>query len=340
VSAPIVEVRDLRKEFPIRGGILNRSVASVRAVDGISFSVPEGRTLGLVGESGCGKTTVGRALVRLIEPTAGQILYRGKDITRIRGGRLRALREKLQIVFQDPMSSLNPRLRVSEIISEPLRFTAHVPRKEANARVLDLLERVGLKADHADRYPHEFSGGQRQRIGIARALATSPEFIVLDEPTSALDVSVQARLLNLMRKLQGEMGLTFLFISHDLSVIRYMCDDIAVMYLGRIVEKAPTDQLFASPQHPYTQALLSAVPIPDPEQRAKRILLTGDVPSPVNPPKACRFHPRCPRAQPVCSEVDPPLEEKLPHQLAACHFPGPQERWPITQTRAVKLTES
>ena len=299
MSDYLVQVRDLHKEFPIRGGVLGRSLATVRAVDGVSFAVKEGQTLGLVGESGCGKTTVGRTLVRLTPSTGGSILYRGDDITRLKGGDLRALRRKVQIVFQDPQSSLNPRLTVREIIAEPLRFAADKSRKEANAAVLDLLERVGLKPDHADRYPHEFSGGQRQRIGIARALASGPEFIVLDEPTSALDVSVQARLLNLLRKLQEEMRLTYLFISHDLSVIRYMCDEVAVMYLGRIVEQAPVDELFARPQHPYTQALLSAVPIPDPAQKAQRIILTGDVPSPVNPPAACRFNPRCPRAQDI-----------------------------------------
>jgi oligopeptide/dipeptide ABC transporter ATP-binding protein len=335
----LVEARDLRKEFPIRGGFVSRTVASVHAVDGVSFGVREGQTLGLVGESGCGKTTVGRTLVRLTDATGGRILYRGKDITNLRGGELRALRRKIQIVFQDPQSSLNPRMRVRDIIAEPLRFTAGKSRKEARAKVLDLLERVGLKPDHAERYPHEFSGGQRQRIGIARALATDPEFVILDEPTSALDVSVQARLLNLLRQLQDELKLTYLFISHDLSVIRYMCDEVAVMYLGRIVERAPVDDLFANPQHPYTQALLSAVPLPDPDTKAKRIILTGDVPSPVNPPQACRFHPRCPRAQAVCHEIDPPLEPKRPNHLAACHFPGPQEKWPTTQTREVKLSQ-
>jgi oligopeptide/dipeptide ABC transporter ATP-binding protein len=306
-------------------------------VDGVSFAIARGRTLGLVGESGCGKTTVGRAILRLIEPTSGSIRFLGQEIATLPRRRLRALRPKMQIVFQDPMSSLNPRMTVRQILAEPLRLNGW-GRREAGARVVELLETVGLSAEQADRFPHEFSGGQRQRIGVARALALNPDLIVLDEPTSALDVSVQAQVLNLLRRLQRERGLTYLFISHDLSVVRHLCDEVAVMYLGRIVETGPVEKVFADPQHPYTQALLSAVPIPDPEVRAKRIILTGDVPSPVHPPPACRFHPRCPRAQQVCREIDPPLEEKRPGQLAACHFPGPPERWPITQTRAVKLS--
>ena len=336
----VIEARDLKKHFPVRGGVLNRARAFVRAVDGLSFAAHEGRTLGLVGESGCGKTTVGRTLLRLTDATDGRILYRGKDITHLKGSALRSLRSKIQIVFQDPMSSLNPRMTVRNILTEPLRFAAGKRRKEADDQVVDILERVGLKANHADRYPHEFSGGQRQRVGIARALATDPEFIVLDEPTSALDVSVQAQVLNLLRKLQDEMGLTYLFISHDLSVIRHMCDEVAVMYLGKIVEHAPVAELFSAPQHPYTQALLSAVPLPDPDRKATRIILTGDVPSPVNPPRACRFHPRCPRAQANCATDEPPLEPKRPLHLAACHYPGPQERWPVTQTKEVKVGEA
>ena len=337
----LLEVRELTKHFPIRGGVFSRKLDVVRAVDGISFGIERGRALGLVGESGCGKTTVGRTVVRLIEPTAGNVRFDGEDITTWKGAKLRSLRKRMQIVFQDPMSSLNPRMTVRQILREPLRFAAKVPKADAEERILQALERVGLKRNHADRYPHEFSGGQRQRVGIARALATEPDFIVLDEPTSALDVSVQAQVLNLLRKLQQEMGLTYLFISHDLSVVRHLCDDIAVMYLGRIVETGPVDAVFEDPQHPYTQALLSAIPIPDPDRRAQRILLAGDVPSPVNPPAACRFHPRCPRAQlDVCAVVDPPLEEKRPKLSAACHFPGPQERWPITQKRAVKVEEA
>jgi oligopeptide/dipeptide ABC transporter ATP-binding protein len=339
-DAPLVQARELQKLFPVRGTLLARTVAHVRAVDGISFAIARGKTLGLVGESGCGKTTAGRTILRLTEPTGGTIAFDGQDITRLSGRPLRRLRQRMQIVFQDPMSSLDPRMTVRQILSEPLRFAAKVPRREVEDRVYQSLDRVGLKRNHADRYPHEFSGGQRQRIGIARALASQPDFVVLDEPTSALDVSVQARLLNLLRKLQEELKLTYLFISHDLSVIRYMCDEVAVMYLGRIVEQAPVDDLFASPQHPYTQALLSAVPIPDPARRAHRIVLTGDVPSPVNPPPACRFNPRCPRAQDICRRIDPPLESKRPDHLAACHFPGPQEKWPVTQRHEVKVTES
>jgi len=336
----LVEVADLVKWFPIRGGLIQRTVDHVRAVDGVSFGIKEGTTLGLVGESGCGKTTVGRTILRLTDPTSGSIKFRGQEIATIRRREMRALRPKMQIVFQDPMSSLNPRMTVRQILAEPLLING-AGREESGERVAELLQKVGLDVDHANRFPHEFSGGQRQRIGVARALALNPDFVVLDEPTSALDVSVQAQVLNLLKKLQREMGLTYLFISHDLSVIRHLCDEIAVMYLGRIVEKGPVERVFADPQHPYTQALLSAVPIPDPTLKAKRILLTGDVPSPVNPPEACRFHPRCPRAQlDVCAVVDPPLEEKAPSQLAACHFPGAPEKWPITQKRAVKLEEA
>ncbi|HVM45738.1 MAG TPA: dipeptide ABC transporter ATP-binding protein [Candidatus Thermoplasmatota archaeon] len=336
----LIEVRDLKKYFPIRGGLIQRTLDHVRAVDGISFAIREGTTLGLVGESGCGKTTVGRTILRLTDPTEGSIKFRGREIANASRREMRALRPKMQIVFQDPMSSLNPRMTVRQTLMEPLLINGW-SREKADDHVAGLLQKVGLNADHQHRFPHEFSGGQRQRIGVARALALNPDFVVLDEPTSALDVSVQAQVLNLLRKLQRDMRLTYLFISHDLSVVRHLCDEVAVMYLGRIVEQGPVDKVFGDPQHPYTQALLSAVPIPDPELRAKRIILTGDVPSPINPPPACRFHPRCPRAQlEVCAVVDPPLEEKQPRQLAACHFPGPQERWPVTQTRAVKVEEA
>jgi oligopeptide/dipeptide ABC transporter ATP-binding protein len=325
----LVEVTDLKKYFPIRGGFIQRTLDHVRAVDGVTFAIKEGQTLGLVGESGCGKTTVGRTLLRLTDPTEGSIKFRSQEIATLSHRKMRALRPKMQIVFQDPMSSLNPRMTVRQTLMEPLTINGHT-REAAGVRVTELLLKVGLDADHANRFPHEFSGGQRQRIGVARALALNPDFVVLDEPTSALDVSVQAQVLNLLKELQRDMGLTYLFISHDLGVIRHMCDEVAVMYLGRIVENGPVEKVFRDPQHPYTQALLSAVPIPDPELRAKRILLTGDVPSPVNPPAACRFHPRCPRAQlDVCAIVDPPLEEKRPGQLAACHFPGPPEKWPV-----------
>jgi oligopeptide/dipeptide ABC transporter ATP-binding protein len=337
LSEVILEVRDLKKYFPIRGGLIQRTINHVRAVDGVSFEIERGTTLGLVGESGCGKTTVGRTVLRLTDPTDGSIKFKGKEIATARRADIRHLRPKMQIVFQDPMSSLNPRMTVRQILLEPLMLNGWGKRRALD-RVVELLEKVGLTGDHANRFPHEFSGGQRQRIGVARALALNPDFIVLDEPTSALDVSVQAQVLNLLRHLQKELDLTYLFISHDLSVIRHLCDEIAVMYLGRIVETGPVEDVFATPQHPYTQALLSAVPIPDPELKAKRILLTGDVPSPVNPPAACRFHPRCPRAQDVCREIDPPLEEKRPSQRAACHFPGDPAKWPITQPAKAKVT--
>ncbi|MCA1830943.1 MAG: ABC transporter ATP-binding protein [Actinobacteria bacterium] len=319
----LLRVTDLVKHFPIRQGILfQKQVASVKAVDGISFELPEGQTLGLVGESGCGKSTTARLVMRLLQPTSGSLEFEGRDITTMKGQDLRGVRREMQMIFQDPYASLNPRMTVRDIIAEPM--IVHGMYRSGRGMVRELLDRVGLNPDHASRYPHEFSGGQRQRIGIARALALRPKLIVCDEPVSALDVSVRAQVLNLLTDLQAEFKLTYLFISHDLSVVRQVCDRIAVMYLGKIVEVAPSDVLYRFPKHPYTGALLSAVPIPDPALHAqrRRIILQGDVPSPIDPPSGCRFHPRCPHAQfPTCSEVEPSLSPHRPGQIAACHFP-------------------
>ena len=323
-ESPLLQVRDLRTYFPIRRGIFSRTVGYVKAVDGVSFDIDRGKTLGLVGESGCGKTTVGRTILRLIPKTSGQVLYEGNDFFAYRGRQLRGLRRKMQIVFQDPVSSLNPRMTVGNIIGEPLEVHNLAKGKEKTERVQELLRVVGLNPYFTNRYPHEFSGGQRQRIGIARALAVEPEFIVCDEPISALDVSIQAQVINLLEELQDRFKLTYLFIAHDLSVVRHISDRVAVMYLGKIVELADRVDLYEHPLHPYSQALLSAVPIPDPaiESKRKRIILTGDVPSPVNPPSGCRFHTRCWKAQQICSEVDPEFIEHQPRHWAACHFPG------------------
>jgi peptide/nickel transport system ATP-binding protein len=320
----LVEVSDLKVYFPIKSGIvLDRHVGDVKAVDGVSLHIRRGETLGLVGESGCGKSTVGRAILRLYEPTAGRILFDGIDVTHLSEKRLRPLRRRMQMVFQDPFASLNPRHSVGRIVGEPLRVHGLAGRRDAGARVRGLLERVGLPADAASRYPHEFSGGQRQRIGLARSLAVNPDFIVADEPVSALDVSIQAQIINLLESLQAEFELTYLFIAHDLAVVRHISDRIAVMYLGSIVEVAPSADLYRSPLHPYTISLLSAVPIPDPEveRRRRTILLAGDLPSPANPPPACRFHTRCPYVQPTrCRDDVPPLRALAEGHEVACHW--------------------
>jgi oligopeptide transport system ATP-binding protein len=322
VSAPLVEVRDLYKYFPIHAGLMSRHIGDVKAVDGVSFSINPGETLGLVGESGSGKTTIGRLLLRLLAATKGEIHFEGADVIALNRGDLRHLRRAMQIIFQDPFASLNPRMTVGEIVAEPLRIHGIARGKAIEERVVDLLKRVGLRPYHANRYPHEFSGGQRQRIGIARALAVDPKFIVCDEPVSALDVSIQAQVINLLEDLQEQFGLTYLFIAHDLSVVRHISTRVAVMYVGKIVELADREALYLNPLHPYTQALLSAIPIPDPaiEQRRKRIVLTGDIPSPVNPPSGCRFHTRCPIAFDRCSVQEPAFTEYAPGHFAACHW--------------------
>jgi oligopeptide transport system ATP-binding protein len=307
----LLEVKNLVKHYPVtKGFIFQRQVGAVKAVDGLDFFIRKGETLGLVGESGCGKTTTGRVILRLQEPTSGEALFEGRDIFKLHKEELRRMRRDMQIIFQDPYSSLNPRMTVGDIIGEPLEIHNLARGRDKIRRVQELLEVVGLSPYHANRYPHEFSGGQRQRIGIARALAVNPKLIIADEPVSALDVSIQAQVLNLLESLQKEFGLTYLFIAHDLSVVKHISDRIAVMYLGKIVEMAPADELFANPQHPYTEALLSAVPIPNPEMRRERIILPGDVPSPINPPAGCRFHTRCLYAQPSC-RVDPPGFEDI-----------------------------
>ncbi|HEX8599424.1 MAG TPA: dipeptide ABC transporter ATP-binding protein [Chloroflexia bacterium] len=317
----LLRVAGLRMHFPIMRGVLfQRQVGAVRAVDGLDFFVRKGETLGLVGESGCGKSTAGRAILQLYKPTAGKVVFKGENIVQLPREQMRHLRRQMQMIFQDPYASLNPRQTVADIIGEPIKVHGLAKGKDLQERVLELLRRVGLNPYHANRYPHEFSGGQRQRIGIARALGVEPEFIVADEPISALDVSIRAQIINLMEDLQAEFGLTYLFIAHDLSVVRHISDRVAVMYLGKIVELADRTELYANPMHPYTEALLSAVPIPDPmaEMQRQRIILTGDVPSPINPPRGCHFHTRCPLAIAACREIDPPLQEKSPGHWAAC----------------------
>jgi oligopeptide/dipeptide ABC transporter ATP-binding protein len=324
----LVQVRGLVKHFPLtRGIVVQKKVGAVQAVDGVDFDIRRGETLGLVGETGCGKSTTARLIMRLLEATAGEIRFDGQDITHLKGARLKAIRRDMQMIFQDPYSSLNPRKTIGSIIAQPFVIHGLEQGKDARKRaVQELMEMVGLNPEHYNRYPHEFSGGQRQRIGIARALALKPKLLIADEPVSALDVSIQAQVLNLLRDMQRRLGLTLVFIAHDLSVIKHMCDRVAVMYLGRIVEIGPGDRLYAFPRHPYTGALLSAVPVADPTvRRDERLLLSGDVPSPANPPQACRFHTRCPKAQELCSVDDPPLEDKGTGTRAACHFPLTRE---------------
>jgi peptide/nickel transport system ATP-binding protein len=322
---PLIRLRGVKKYFPITSGILvQKKVGNVHAVDGVDLEVYPGETVGLVGETGCGKSTLARVIMRLYDATEGQIEFDGQDITHLKGRELRALRRDMQMIFQDPYASLNPRKTVGGIIGEPFRLHHTVPKDKVKSEVQDLMKLVGLNPEHYNRYPHEFSGGQRQRIGVARSRALRPKLIVCDEPVSALDVSIQAQIINLLEDLQAEFNLTYLFIAHDLSVVKHVSDRVAVMYLGKIVEIADGDTLYHDPKHPYTGALLSAVPIPDPDLagQKKRIILEGDVPSPIDPPSGCRFHPRCYRAQfPKCSEEEPELTPQHPGQLAACHFP-------------------
>ncbi len=318
MTEPLLDIRHLKKYFPIRGGVFSRVVANVKAVEEVSFTVKPGEVVGLVGESGSGKTTVGRALLRLIEPTSGEIFFKGVDLARLPRAQMRAYRKEMQIIFQDPFASLNPRMTVGAIIGEALRIHRLAQGSARDERVAELLERVGLSAGHMRRYPHEFSGGQRQRVGIARALAVDPAFIVADEPVSSLDVSIQAQVVNLLQDLKEDLGLALLFIAHDLAVVEYISDTVMVMYLGRIMEIAPAKELYANPIHPYTEALLSAIPTPDPTVKRERILLRGDIPSPIDPPSGCVFRTRCPLAVEDCKHIVPPLEEVAPGHFKAC----------------------
>jgi oligopeptide transport system ATP-binding protein len=321
-SAPLVEVRNLVKHFPITGGVFLRKVASVKAVDGVDLTIRRGETVGLVGESGCGKSTLGRLILRLEEPTSGEILYQGESVLGYDSKKMRTLRKEMQIIFQDPFSSLNPRKNVAHIVGEPLYVHGMKNRRGREARVLELLEVVGLRREHMRRYPHQFSGGQRQRIGVARALALHPKLIICDEAVSALDVSIQAQVINLLEDLQDEFGLTYLFISHALSVVEHISDRVAVMYLGKIVETGGSESLYREPLHPYSQALLSAAPVPDPRRKRERTVLPGDVPSPISPPPGCRFHTRCLYAEKRCQEQEPALREIRENHFAACFFAG------------------
>jgi len=323
-SQTLLDIHDLKMYFPLTQGIVfQRVIGYVRAVDGISFSIERGQTLGLVGESGSGKTTIGRTIIRLYKPTEGSILFDGQDLAKLEGEPLRQVRRQAQMVFQDPFASLNPRFTIGSLIAEPMQIYKMGTAQELRDKTVELLRVVGLRPEYIDRYPHEFSGGQRQRIAVARAISINPEFVIADEPVSALDVSVRAQVLNLLQRLQQQFNLTYLFVSHDLSVVRHVADRIAVMYLGRIVELSDRDELYAAPKHPYTKALLSAVPIPDPqiERKRQRIILSGDLPSPINIPSGCRFHTRCPMVQSICREIDPVFEAKEGHEhYAACHF--------------------